>query len=104
MTLTLKTKSLTVPPAVQRRAGIKQGARLDFRVSGGVITILPDLPTADDEYTPQQRKIIDAQLAEGLKDIRKGRLSPKFNTVQDMLASMRQHRKAHRRQKKLNAR
>jgi bifunctional DNA-binding transcriptional regulator/antitoxin component of YhaV-PrlF toxin-antitoxin module len=90
MTVTVKNKSaLTVPTEVQRQAGIKIGDRLEFRVSGGIITILPDLPTADDEYTPEQRKILDAQLAEGLDDIRKGRVSPKFDTVDEMLASLK---------------
>jgi bifunctional DNA-binding transcriptional regulator/antitoxin component of YhaV-PrlF toxin-antitoxin module len=90
MTVTVKNKSaLTVPPEVQRQAGIKTGDRLEFRVSGRIITILPELPTAADEYTPEQRKILDAQLAEGLDDIRKGRVSPKFDTVDEMLASLK---------------
>jgi hypothetical protein len=49
---------------VQRRARIKTGDRLEFKVSGGVITIIPKLPLADNEYTPKQRRIIDARLAE----------------------------------------
>jgi bifunctional DNA-binding transcriptional regulator/antitoxin component of YhaV-PrlF toxin-antitoxin module len=37
---------------VRRRAGIKTGDRVEFKVSGGVINIVPKLPSADDEYTP----------------------------------------------------
>jgi len=69
MTVTVKNKTpLAVPPAVRRKAGFKNGQETEFRASGGVITIVPKLPSADDEYTPQQRRIIDAQLAEGLAD------------------------------------
>ena len=74
MTITVKNKaSLVVPPSVRRRAGIKPGDRLEFKVSGGIINIIPKLPTADDEYTPEQRRIIDAGIAEGMEDFRKGR-------------------------------
>ena len=48
------------------------GQELEFRVSGGVFTILPEL-SVDDERTPEQRRLIDAQLAEGLADVRAGR-------------------------------
>jgi AbrB family looped-hinge helix DNA binding protein len=74
MTITVKyNASLVVPPSVRRRAGIKPGDRLEFKASGGIINIIPKLSTADDEYTPEQRRIIDAGIAEGLEDFRKGR-------------------------------
>jgi bifunctional DNA-binding transcriptional regulator/antitoxin component of YhaV-PrlF toxin-antitoxin module len=89
VTVIVKRKTqLSVPPSVQRRAHIKAGDILEFVVSGGVISIIPKLPSADDEYTPQQRSIVDAQLAEGLEDIRKGRVSNRFETVDKMLASL----------------
>src|SRR5580693_5614393 len=68
MTVVIKDqKQLVVPPSVSRRAGIKVGDRLEFKVSGGIINIIPILPSADDEYTPAQRKIIDTQLREAAK-------------------------------------
>jgi hypothetical protein len=36
-------------------------------VSGGIINIIPELPLADNDYTPAQRKVIDARLAEARK-------------------------------------
>ncbi len=94
MTVIVKSKSaLTVPPEVQRQAGIKTGDRLEFRVSGRIITILPEVPTADDEYTPQQRKILDARLAEGLADIKAGRVYGPFETHEEMMDSLRGHAK-----------
>ena len=103
MTVTVKNKTaLTVPPQVRRQAGIKAGDRVEFRVSGGIINIIPQLPSADEELTPAQRRHIGARLAEGLDDIAKGRVSPKFSTVDEMLASLKGKppRKATPRQKK----
>ena len=103
--MTVKSKSvLTVPPEVRRKAGIKIGDRLEFRVSGGIITILPDLRSADGEYTKEQRSLLDKQLAAGLDDIRKGRVSPKFETVEEMLTSLKADRSPSPRQKKSRGR
>jgi bifunctional DNA-binding transcriptional regulator/antitoxin component of YhaV-PrlF toxin-antitoxin module len=104
MTFIVKTKTSTLPAAVRQQAGFKLGQELEFKVSGGVVTVLPKLPSADDEYTPQQRAIIDAQLAEGLEDIRQGRVSPKFDTVDEMLASLKAGHKGKPRQKKPRSR
>ena len=69
MTVTVKNSktSLVVPASVRRKAGIKAGDQLEFKVSGGIISIIPKLPSADDDYTPAQRGVIDAQLAEAAK-------------------------------------
>ena len=89
MTVTVKNKTpLVVPPAIRRRAGLKSGQDLEFKVSGGVITILPKLPMADDEYTPEQRRVIDARLAEGLADIKAGRTFGPFDGADEMTAHM----------------
>ena len=104
MTVTVKSKRLAIPSEVQRRAGIRPGDRLEFRVSGKIITIMPELPNADDEYTPEQRKALNVQLAEGLEDIRKGRVSPKFDTVDEMLASLQAGTKPARRQSRTRLR
>ena len=92
MTVTVKNRNktpLVVPPSVRRRAGHKNGQDLEFRVSGGVITILPKPPAADDAYTPQQRRTIDTQLAEGLADIKAGRTFGPFNSADEMIADMK---------------
>jgi len=90
MTITVKNKTnLVVPSGVQRQAGIKAGDRLEFKVSGGIINIIPKLPTADDEYTPAQRRIIDARLAESEEDLKRGRTFGPFNTADQMIAHMK---------------
>ena len=68
MTVTLKnTTPLVVPPAIQRRAGLASVAQVEFRAAGGMITITAKPPAADDEYTPEQRRVIDARLAKAAK-------------------------------------
>src|ERR1700689_5891575 len=68
MTITVKNKAdLVVPGSVRRRAGLKPGDRVEFRVSGRVINIVPKLPAPDEDYTPAQRRIVDARLDEAEK-------------------------------------
>src|SRR5438552_17877947 len=65
---------VTIPTAVRRQAGLSKGDLVNFAFQRGKIVITPQLvidrskfPTADDEYTPAQRRAIDASLtkAEG---------------------------------------
>jgi bifunctional DNA-binding transcriptional regulator/antitoxin component of YhaV-PrlF toxin-antitoxin module len=68
MPVTLKNKTpLVVPPAIQRRAGLSRADKLEFRARGGMITITAKPPSASEEYTPEQRRYIDARLAEAKK-------------------------------------
>src|SRR6266699_2371856 len=86
MTTVVKTKTgLTVPVDVQHKAGFKAGDVVEFKVSGGVITILPKAPNADDEYTPEQRRIIDAELDEA----EKGPSYGPFDTADQAIAHMK---------------
>jgi bifunctional DNA-binding transcriptional regulator/antitoxin component of YhaV-PrlF toxin-antitoxin module len=90
MTVTVKAKSeIVVPRSVRRKAGFKTGDRLQFRASGGVITILPELPTTSDEYTPEQRRVIDARLQKSEDEFKNGRTLGPFDTAEDMIASMK---------------
>ena len=54
-----------------------------------MIAILPTLAATDDEYTPEQRRMIDARLAEGLADIKAGRTFGPFDNADEMIAHMR---------------
>jgi bifunctional DNA-binding transcriptional regulator/antitoxin component of YhaV-PrlF toxin-antitoxin module len=97
MTVTVKNKTpLVVPPSVRRQAGLKSRQQIEFMVVGGVISIRPKLPAPDDEYTPEQHRIVDAQLAEGLSDVEAGRVHGPFSTHKEFIASL------HREAKKLN--
>jgi bifunctional DNA-binding transcriptional regulator/antitoxin component of YhaV-PrlF toxin-antitoxin module len=91
MTVAVKNNNkvpLVVPPAVRRKAGFKSGEEIEFRASGGRIIILPKLPTATDEYTPAQRRAIDARLAKSDLDIQQGRMYGPFDTAEHMAASI----------------
>jgi bifunctional DNA-binding transcriptional regulator/antitoxin component of YhaV-PrlF toxin-antitoxin module len=71
MTVAFKNNNktpLVVPTAVRRRAGFKSGQELEIKASGGVITILPKLPAADDEYTPAERRAIGRGIAASERD------------------------------------
>jgi len=86
MGVVVSTKSdLVVPRSVRRRAGLKSGQKVEFKVSGGVISIVPKLPTADDEYTPAQRRVIDARL----RQARKGPYHGPFATADEAIAFLR---------------
>jgi antitoxin component of MazEF toxin-antitoxin module len=86
MTVLVKNRSgLSVPPAITKKAGIKIGDRVEFRVSGGIINIIPELPTADDEYTPAQRRVIDARL----RQARKGPYHGPFETADQAIKFLR---------------
>ena len=85
MTVILKKKTpLTVPDRIRRLAGFKAGDQVEFKVSGGVATILAKLPSVADEYTPAQRRVIDAQLDEA----EKGPFYGPFNTAGEMIAHL----------------
>lgn len=86
MTVTVKDNApLIVPPSVRRKVGLKSGDKVEFRTDGRVITILPKAEPEDDEYTPEQRKVIDAEIAEGLAQIERGEYM-EFNSVREMSA------------------
>ena len=79
VTVTVRRKEgLVVPPSVRRQAGIKAGDRLEFKASRGVITILTKSNNVEDEYTSDQRRMIDREIARGLEDIKKGRVRGPF--------------------------
>ena len=86
MTVTVNNKKeLVVPQSVRRQAGIRSGDRLEFKVSGGIINIIPELPSADGDYTPSQRKVVDARLAKA----RKGPYHGPFNSADDAIGFLK---------------
>lgn len=65
---------MTIPSTVRSAVGLAVGDLVDVRAIGNKIVITPQLvidrskfPTADDEYTPAQRRAIDASLAKSEK-------------------------------------
>jgi bifunctional DNA-binding transcriptional regulator/antitoxin component of YhaV-PrlF toxin-antitoxin module len=104
MTVTVKSeKDLVVPRSIRREAGIKPGDRLEFRVSGGVMNIVPKearTVRATDEYTPAQRKKIDAELLQA----QKGPFHGPYRSADDMIAHIEAELKRRSVGKKANKR
>ncbi|MSV35282.1 MAG: AbrB/MazE/SpoVT family DNA-binding domain-containing protein [Bryobacterales bacterium] len=86
---------VTIPTRLRNQAGLSKGDLVEFSLQRGKIVITPKIvidrsqfPNADDEYTPAQRKIIDAHLAEGLADIKAGRTYGPFASHAEFIASL----------------
>ena len=82
---------VVIPQSVREQVGVNVGDFLEAKVERGKITFTPKLvidrsqfPNANDEYTPAQRKSIDAQLAKAMK----GRTHGPFETADEMIAHM----------------
>ena len=83
MTITLTTTvHLVLPHRIQRTALLKKGHRVEFNATPGTITIIAKPAAAEDEYTPEQRRMIDARLAEA----EKGPFYGPFDTADEAIA------------------
>ena len=87
-----KKGQLTLPSQLRYRLGLAAGDFVNVTVRAANIVITPQVvidrskfPNADDEYTPEQRRIIDARLAKSNEDIKKGRVHGPFETHEEML-------------------
>jgi hypothetical protein len=74
---------MTLPTRLRALAGIAEGDLVEAAFHRGRIVITPKLPidrskfpTADDEYTPAQRRAIDARLNRAAAEVKKGHVSP----------------------------
>ena len=83
---------VTIPTRVREQAGLSEGDLVEVSFQRGKIVITPkvaidgsNFPSANDEYTPEQRRIIDARLDQADADIRAGRVHGPFETHQDMI-------------------
>ncbi len=83
---------MTLPPSLRQLAGISEGDFVQASFKDGKIVITPSpiidrtqFPTADDEYTPEQRRIIDARLDQADEDVKAGRIHGPFETHKEMV-------------------
>jgi AbrB family looped-hinge helix DNA binding protein len=79
---------VTIPNVLRRKMGVGAGDTLEAKVERGKITLTPK-PDSDPEYTPQQRRVIDARLARALAEVRQDRTAGPFETVDATIASMK---------------
>jgi len=83
---------VTIPTVVRRQAGLSKGDLVNFAFKRGQIVITPKVvidratfPTADNDYTQAQRKVLNARLAKA----EKGPFHGPFNTADEMIAHMK---------------
>jgi AbrB family looped-hinge helix DNA binding protein len=86
---------MTLPRRLRSAIGIADGDLVEASVHRGKIVLTRKLvidrsefANADDEYTPEQRRTIDARLAKSDEDIRHGRVFGPFHTAEEMAASI----------------
>jgi AbrB family looped-hinge helix DNA binding protein len=83
---------VTIPNVVRRKMGVGAGDVLEAKVESGKITLTPK-PDAEADYTPAQRRSIDARLAKSLADVKKGLTFGPFETADEMIMSMKRELK-----------
>lgn len=86
---------MTLPSRLRTAIGVAEGDLIEASVKRGKIVLTPKLvidrsqfPNADDEYTPAQRRVIDARLAKAEADIKAGRVSRAFDTAEDFIGDL----------------
>jgi AbrB family looped-hinge helix DNA binding protein len=86
---------VTIPTAVRRQAGLSKGDLVNFTFRRGQIVITPRViidrskfPTADDEYTPAQRRAINRGIAKSEKEYKQGRFFGPFDKHEDFIAAL----------------
>ncbi len=84
---------VTIPTHLRNQAGLSKGDLVEFSFLRGKIVITPKVvidrskfPNADDEYTPEQRRAIDAGIRQGLEDFKNGRSHGPFATAKEASA------------------
>ena len=87
---------VTIPTSVRRQAGLSKGDVVNIAYQRGKIVITPKVvidpsqfPNADDEYTPAQRRIIDARLDESEEEPEAACGYGPFSTAEEMIAHMK---------------
>jgi AbrB family looped-hinge helix DNA binding protein len=87
---------MTLPSRLRIAIGVAEGDLIEASLQRGKIVLTPKVvvdrsrfPSADDEYTPAQRKIVDARLKQSEEDLKKGRTFGPFKTADEMIASMK---------------
>jgi AbrB family looped-hinge helix DNA binding protein len=75
--VTVKNKfQVVIPQGVREQIGVAVGDLLEAKVERGRITLTP-------------KSLVDRAIAEGLEDVRKGRVRGPFNTVDEMIDSLK---------------
>ncbi len=87
---------VTIPNGIRSKAGLKKGDFVEAVFERGKIVLTPktlidrsQFPNADDEYTPAQRRILDARLQKSLDEVKRGHTAGPFRTADEFIASLK---------------
>ena len=78
---------VTIPTRLRAQVGLRDGDVVEAQAHKGKIVLTPR-PVFDREYTPSQRRVIDARLAKAEADIKAGRLSKAFSEHSGFIAEL----------------
>ena len=84
---------VTIPTRLRAQLGLTGGDVVEARAHRGRIVLTPKL-VADREYTPDQRRVIDARLAKAEADVKAGRVSKAYSDHREFTTDL--HRAAAR--------
>ena len=82
---------VTIPTRIRVQVGLVDGDFVEAKADKGRIVLTPKI-IVDREYTPAQRRAIDARLAESLEQVASGELYGPFETHEEMTTFL--HHKA----------
>jgi AbrB family looped-hinge helix DNA binding protein len=72
--------TVTIPAEIREEIAAHNGDEIDVRTEGGRIVLTPK------EKVAERHPELDAAIAEGLADVRAGRLSPTFSSMEEFKA------------------
>jgi AbrB family looped-hinge helix DNA binding protein len=82
-------RQVVIPKEIFEALGLEVGDFVEVQQVKGTVVIKPKkLVDAEDVLTPAQKAVIDARIAEGLEDMKQGRVYGPFDSVEAMLHSL----------------
>ena len=78
---------VTIPTRLRAQLGLGDGDLVEARAHRGRIVLTPKI-IVNREYTPAQRRIIDARLTKAEADIKAGRVSKPFSNHSEFTADL----------------
>lgn len=83
-------RQVVIPQEICEELGLQTGDFVEVQQVKGTVVIKPKkLVDADELLTPEQKAQIDARLAEGLEDIKHGRVLGPFDTAKEAMRTLR---------------
>ena len=75
---------VTIPTRLRVQVGLVDGDLVEAKAERGKIVLTPKM-IVDREYTPAQRRLVDARLAESLEQAKRGQTYGPFESHEEMI-------------------